>query len=85
MLINNEYPCHCLNTQNVFKWWNLKNGVCSVRTGIVFSFSPCVKERNKIPHLKIARHLFYQHVPYFLKNTRLYLGHASLNLMFLDT
>lgn len=56
-----------------------------MRTGIVFSFSPCVKERNKIPHLKIARHLFYQHVPYFLKNTRLYLGHASLNLMFLDT
>lgn len=44
MLINNEYPCHCLNTHNIFKWWNYKSGFCFVRTGIAFSFSPCIKE-----------------------------------------
>lgn len=60
-------------------------GVCSVRTGIVFSFSPCIKERNKIPYLKIAHSLYYQHLLYFLKTTHLHLCHAILNLIFLHT
>lgn len=84
MLINNEYPCHCLNTQNVFKWQNLKNAVCPVRTGVVFS-SPCIKERHKIPQLKTAHRLYFQRVLYFLKNTSSLLVSAILNLMFLDT
>lgn len=74
ILINNEYLCHCLNTQNVFKWWNYKSGICFVRTGIAFSFSPCIKGRNKIPYSDIAHHLCYQPVLYFLKTIHLYLS-----------
>lgn len=74
MLINNEYPCHCLNTQNIFKWWNYKSGVCFVRTVTAFSFSPCIKERNKIPYSDTAHHLCYQSVLYFLKTIHLYLS-----------
>lgn len=74
MLINNEYPCHCLNTWNVFKWQNYKSGVCFVRTSIAFSFSPCTKERNKIPYSDTAHHLCYQPVLYFLKTIHLYLS-----------
>jgi len=55
-----------------------------VRTGIVFSFSPCIKERNKILHLKTVDDSCYQHTLCFLKTTDLYLCHAILNLMFLD-
>lgn len=42
-----------------------------MRTGTVFLFSPCIKERNKNPYLKIAHNLYYQHVLYLQKNTLL--------------
>lgn len=78
MLINSEYPCHYLNTQNHFKWWNLKCGVCSQRTWIVFSFSPGIKEREKEFICIKIEHYFRD---FFFFNNHFYLCHAILNLI----
>lgn len=48
MLINSEHSCHYLNTQNHFKWWNFKCGVCSYRElGLYFPLVLALRKGKK--------------------------------------